>query len=186
LLAGLTCLASGARGSPPSRAASNVDASAHERQVDEQLKAAMFYRIAKFIDWPARAFASPDAPFVVCIAGDMTVLRAFQTLNGRILYGHGIVVHRISGDMLNLRQCHAAFFSRHTLIDTDYALSKLQGEPVLTVGEAEDFAERGGILAFATRQQRLQFAINVTSSKQAGLVVSAQLLKLATVVGGTP
>ncbi len=153
---------------------------------EHEVKAAMLYRVAKFIDWPAQSFASPGAPFVICVAGNASVLRAFAPLDGRKLNGHIVTVRRVSGDMLDLRQCHAAFFPRDSITDADYALSKLQGMPVLTVGEVEDFALRGGMLALLTRDQRVHFSFNLPVSKQAGLVVSAQLLQLATVVGGAP
>jgi hypothetical protein len=151
---------------------------------EREVKAAMLYRVAKFIDWPEHAFANSGAPFVICVAGDETVLRAFEALNGRALNGRNVTVRRVSGDAFDLRQCHAAYFPRDAVGDSDYAIGKLQGSPVLTVGEAEDFAYRGGILALVTRDAKVQFAFNLPASRQAGLKVSAQLLQLATVVGG--
>jgi uncharacterized protein DUF4154 len=150
---------------------------------EHEVKAAMLYRVAKFIDWPEQSFANKDAPFVVCVVGDEAALRAFDPLNGRLLNGHSVVARRVSGDAFDLKQCHAAFFPRDTLSDANYALGKLQGMPVLTVGEAEDFAHRGGMLALITRDARVHFAFNLSVSKQAGLNVSSQLLQLATVVG---
>ncbi|HYM34430.1 MAG TPA: YfiR family protein [Steroidobacteraceae bacterium] len=149
---------------------------------EHEVKAAMLYRVAKFIEWPTQSFATNDAPFVVCVAGDENALRAFDPLNGRQLNGHSVVARRVSGDAFDLRQCHAAFFPRDTVTDANYALGKLQGMPVLTVGEAEDFAHRGGMLALITQDARVHFALNIDASKQAGLKVSAQLLQLATVV----
>jgi len=164
-------------------AAPNIQAAS-----EHEVKAAILYRVAKFIDWPVRSFADSEAPFVVCVVGEADVVRAFDSLNGRMLNGHSVNVRRVTGDMLDLRQCHAAFFPANTdtTVDVDYALGKLKGLPVLTVGEAEDFARRGGILALSMHEQRVKFALNLPVSKQAGLVVSAQLLQLATVVGKSP
>ncbi len=33
------------------------------------LKAAFLYNFAKFVDWPAEAFTSPEAPVILCILG---------------------------------------------------------------------------------------------------------------------
>jgi hypothetical protein len=151
-----------------------------------EVKAAILYRVAKFIDWPTNAFVTRDASFIICVVGDDEVMRAFDSLSGKTLNGHNISVRRVTGDMLDLRLCHAAFFPGESGADVDYTLEKLRGLPVLTVGEAEDFAHRGGILALLTREQRVKFALNLPVSKDAGLVVSSQLLKLATVVGHTP
>ena len=150
------------------------------------VKAAMLYRIAKFIEWPANSFAAADAPFLVCVVDDEAAVRAFYTITGRTLNGHDVQVRRITGDMLDLRHCHAVFFPDDADADIDYALAKLRGLPVLTVGEAEDFAQRGGMLALFTRDARVTFAINVGASKEARLSVSAQLLQLAKVVSSTP
>jgi hypothetical protein len=161
---------------------SNATSLASEREV----KAAILYRVAKFIDWPADSFTNSTSPFVVCVVGDEEVLHAFDSLAGKTVNGHNVNVRRVTGDMLDLRLCHAAFFPADIGADVDYALSKLKGLPVLTVGEAEDFAYRGGILALLTRNQRVKFALNLPVSKSAGLVVSSQLLQLATVVGHAP
>jgi len=149
---------------------------------EREVKAAMLYRVAKFIDWPDSAFPTSSSPFVICVAGDETVLRAFDPLNGRALNGRSVAVRRVRGDAFDLRQCHAAYFPRDAVGDSDYAIGKLQGSPVLTVGEVEEFAYRGGILALVTRDAKVQFAFNLPASKQAGLKVSAQLLQLATLV----
>ncbi len=153
---------------------------------EHEVKAAILYRVAKFVEWPANSFANRDAPFVVCVVGDEEVVRAFDSLAGKTLNGHNVNVRRVTGDMLDLRLCHAAFFPADGDADIDYALGKLKGVPVLTVGEAENFAHRGGILALFRRDQHVKFALNLPVSRQAGLAVSSQLLQLATVVGHTP
>jgi hypothetical protein len=153
---------------------------------EHEVKAALLFRVAKFIDWPAEAFTSPSSPFVMCVVGAEAPLRAFNSLEGKQVNAHPIAVRRVTGDMLDLRQCHAAFFPDDGAADVDYALGKLQGVPVLTVGENEQFARRGGSLALVTREQRVRFTINLQASKRAGLIVSSQLLQLATVVESKP
>jgi hypothetical protein len=153
---------------------------------EHEVKAAIVYRVAKFIDWPAQSFADAQAFFEICVVGSAGVLQAFEPLNGRTLNGHPVAVRRVTGDMLDLQRCHAAYFPADAEGDVDYALSKLRALPVLTVGEGEHFARRGGILALTMRDQRVRFALNLRTSKQAGLTVSAQLLQLADVVGHAP
>jgi YfiR/HmsC-like len=152
---------------------------------DQEVKAALLFRVSKFIEWPAAAFSDTKAPFVMCIVGDESRVRAFQALKGKILNGRPVAVRRITGDMLDLGQCHAAFFPDDSDADVDYAFSKLRDAPVLTVGESEAFISRGGTLAFVTRDQRVQFTVHLAASKRAHLSVSSQLLQLATVVGGS-
>jgi hypothetical protein len=150
---------------------------------EHEVKAAVLYRVAKFIEWPASSFSGPQGPFVMCVVGAEAPLRAFSSLEGKRINAHPVTVRRVTGDMLDLRQCHAAFFPADSAADVDYALGKLQGAPVLTVGETDEFARRGGSLALVTRDQRVRFTVNLPASKRSGLNVSSQLLQLATVVG---
>jgi hypothetical protein len=54
--------------------------------------------------------------------------------------------------------------------------------PTLTVGDAEGFAQHGGMINFTRRGARLGFAINRGAVSRAGLSLSSQLLKLAELV----
>lgn len=165
-------------------ARANTDSTAAVSEYD--VKAALVYRTAKFIEWPGSAFAAAGSPFVTCVVGNAAMLRTFESLDGKVLGKHRVVVRRVTGDMLDLRQCHVAFFPSEAGADVDYALGKLQDAPVLTVGETDEFARRGGILALVTREQRVTFAVNLAASKRAGLTVSSQLLQLATLVEQAP
>lgn len=147
-----------------------------------EVKAAVLLKVAKFVEWPQGAFAHERSPLVTCIVGRQSPLRAFESLATNVLGTHPVDVRLVTGDMLDLRQCQIAFFPSDSGADVDYALSKLDGMPVLTVGETEDFARRGGMLALITRDQRVGFAVNVAASKRSGIIVSSQLLGLATLI----
>jgi len=153
---------------------------------DQEVKAALLFRVAKFIEWPSSAFNDAHSPFVMCVVGDESRVQPFEPIHGKALNGRPVVVRRITGDMLDLGQCHAAFFPDDSDADVDYALGKLQSAPVLTVGENDAFVRRGGTLALVTRDQRVQFTIHLAASKRAQLKVSSQLLQLANVVGESP
>ncbi|MGH7821749.1 MAG: YfiR family protein, partial [Candidatus Binatia bacterium] len=66
-------------------------------------------------------------------------------------------------------------------------LSELESDSVLTVGDREGFADRGGMINFRLSENRIRLDINVEATRRAGLRVSSQLLKLARIVpaGGT-
>jgi hypothetical protein len=57
------------------------------------------------------------------------------------------------------------------------------GMPVLTVGEASEFAQAGGIVGFrVTPDGRVAFDVNVEQAERSGLKLSSQLLRVARVV----
>ena len=49
-------------------------------------------------------------------------------------------------------------------------------------GDAGSFSEAGGMVIFTVADEKVRFEINAAAAERAGLKVSAQLLKLATMV----
>jgi hypothetical protein len=159
-----------------------VDAATSAQVGEYDLKAALVYRTSKFIEWPASAFAEAKSPFVVCVVSDNTaVLTAFRALESKTIGARAVNLRRITGDMLDLRQCHAAYFAADAAGQIDYAADKLEGAPVLTVGNDKMFVERGGMLALIMNPERVSFLVNLSATKRARLGVSSQLLQLAAV-----
>jgi hypothetical protein len=54
--------------------------------------------------------------------------------------------------------------------------------PVLTVGDMDQFAQRGGMINLTTEENRIRFEINVKAIERVGLKASSQLLRLARIV----
>jgi len=58
--------------------------------------------------------------------------------------------------------------------------------PILTVGEADQFAKNGGAIGFCTEDNKIRFEVNLDAAGKAGLRISAKLLALAKTVLGAP
>lgn len=58
----------------------------------------------------------------------------------------------------------------------------LAGAGVLTVSDMPKFTERGGMIQFVTAANRVRFEINLQSARQAGLMMSSELLRVASAV----
>jgi hypothetical protein len=160
-----------------------VDAAVNAQVAEYDLKAALVYRTAKFIEWPASAFAGPNSAFVVCVVGDnISAAAAFRALESKTIGTRAVSVRRITGDMLDLRQCHTAYFPSDAADQIAYVADKLQSAPVLTVGDNKGFVERGGMLSLIMNPERVSFLVALSATKRAQLGVSSQLLQLATVI----
>ncbi|TXC66617.1 YfiR family protein [Piscinibacter aquaticus] len=110
-------------------------------------------------------------------------LAAFETLDGKKVQGRALAPVRAVGRGDDLRACHALFVPQRELRKP---LPVLPG--LLTVGEAEGFAESGGVVGFVRQGAQLRFDINRDVAAQAQLRLSAELLKVARSVvdsGGT-
>ena len=118
-----------------------------------QVKAAYLYKLTKFTDWPASAFASSNSLMVIGIVGEDPFGKALDDLvSGETVREHPLVVKRLrSGD--DLRTCHVLFISRSKKEQVSVLLQKLKGSPVLTVSDTSGFAEQGGMVNFLLVQE---------------------------------
>lgn len=147
---------------------------------EPQVKAAFLYNFAKFVDWPAAAFSTVDAPLVLGILGpDPVGAAAMQSLTGKTLRGRRLEVRSIA-DMEGAKECHILFISAAEQPNLARIHAALRQSHILTVSDIENFAAGGGCIGLITVEQKIRFEINLDAIRQAGLVVSSQLLTLAT------
>ena len=78
--------------------------------------------------------------------------------------------------------CHILFIGSSEKNRLGEILLALKGQNVLTVGDTPGFAERGAMINFRIEDSKVRFEINVDAAERAGLSVSSNLLKLATIV----
>lgn len=149
-----------------------------------EVKAAFLYHFAHLVDWPAPS--APGEPFVIAVVGyDPFGATLDEVLAGKSVHGQPVRVRRFAGAaQLDGARVHILFVGRGGDEHVRRALSALTGQPVLTVGESQRFAERGGMIGFrVTAEGRVAFDINLQRAEQSGLWMSSQLLKLARIVG---
>ena len=147
------------------------------------VKAALVFNFARYVEWPERAFASREAPLVLCVMGRDRFGSAFTALEGRKLQGRALKV-RSSVTPEDSKGCHVAFIGDATERQVQLALRAMAGQPVLTVGDTDGFIDSGGAIGIVPGEQRLQFEISRTALDHAQLKASSQLLKLARAVLG--
>lgn len=148
------------------------------------VKAAYLFKFTKFVEWPASAFAGPQAPFVIGVVGrDPFGGGLDRILEGNRTGERMLEVRYLGGsDAAGMRACQMVFVSASEERRLGEILSALQGRPVLVVGESEGFASAGGMLGFALRQSRLGVEVNSGAARQARLKISSQLLNIARIV----
>src|SRR5438093_13684919 len=70
-----------------------------------ELKAAFLFNFTRFVEWPPSAFASANAPFVICmVGGDDMKLTLFAVTRDKIAEGRALKVLRIGAG--SARSCH--------------------------------------------------------------------------------
>ena len=154
-----------------------------------EVKAAFLSNFAQFTKWPSGTFSDSGAPFVIGILGDDPFGRAMENIiQGRGVSGRKVVIRR-GRNVTDMRGCQIVFVSKSErgrageILGALQNLAGLQGSPILTVGETEQFTRQGGMISFKMEGDKVRFDINSGAAQRAGLQISSKVLKL---VGGSP
>jgi hypothetical protein len=157
-------------------------ARADEMQREALIKAAIVYKLAKFVEWPGASFADAGSPLRLCMLGTTPLADALRAAEGRAVHGHPITVGQVD-DPGRVDACHIVYIANDQQHRLPALLALFDGRPVLSISEIDGFADNGGVIGIVRRGTRLGFQVNLGSARRAGLLVSAPLLELAEVVG---
>lgn len=167
--------------------------------LEYEVKAAFLFRFAQFVEWPADTFKEPNEPFTYCTMGEDPFHGALErTLAGKTIGQRPLRVQHLSGagaganpgvnpNAGKIGECQVLFVGAPA--DRKHIAETLAGTaslPILTVGEADQFAENGGAIGFCTEDNKIRFEVNLDAAGKAGLKISAKLLALAKTVLGAP
>lgn len=150
-----------------------------------QIKAAFLYNFTQFIEWPTNAFPEAGSPLKIGILGNDPFGKTLDDLiRDEKVNGHPLTVSR-HRRVEEVKGCHILFVSQSEASRIDDILQALKDRPILTVGESENFARSGGMIRFITEKNKTRLRINATAAKDANLIISAKLLRLAEIVTTT-
>jgi len=149
---------------------------------ESQVKAALVFNIAKFVDWPAASFAQDSSPLVICTLGSGGFVSAVADLQGKQLKGHPVAVTQISRAE-EIRTCHLLVIGNADAGQVQSVLFKLRSQPVLSISDRDRFAHSGGVVGLYRQSNKVKFEVNLQAAQQRQLKISSHLLKLARIVG---
>lgn len=147
-----------------------------------QIKAAFLFNFAQFVQWPPKTFTQADGPFCIGILGE-DPFGSFldETVRGEKIDGHPLVIKRYASAE-EAKDCQILFISRSEMGRIEEVFTVLGNRSILTVGDAEGFVQRGGIVRFATEENKIHLRISPKAAKRASLVISSKILRLAEIV----
>ncbi len=162
-------------------AAAVIEGSTTSREY--KIKAAFLYNFTKFTSWPTDKFGNKQSPLNICLIGhDPFGLTMDTTTNGKLVKGRSITVLRIN-HIADTDTCHLLFIGTSKNGRLTEILTYVSELPILTVTDGEDDNEGSGIINLVTIGNKIRFEINPTTANRAGIHLSAQLLKLALIIG---
>jgi hypothetical protein len=149
-----------------------------------RVKSLFLFNFATYADWPTNAFATAGAPFAIGLIGDdKFAAELAKTVAGKTVSGRRIVMQPIEKDD-DLGKCHILFIAESDQKRLGEILDKIKTLPVLTVGESDQFLERGGVINFVKREGKVRLEINLDAARQARLAISVRLMGVADAVKG--
>jgi len=159
-------------------------ASAQDSGVNREyaIKAAYLYNFAKYVEWPKDyvLVAKNDEPvFVIGIVGDDPFGDALATIAKEKKVGDlPIVILPITKREDSLH-CHMIFFPKGQPRELSKAvLERAKDDPILLVGESDDFIKSGGLINFFVEENKVRFEVDKDSAANAKFKISSKLLSI--------
>lgn len=173
LAGALLCLFAASAGTQPPKAS------------EYAVKAAYLLNFGKFMRSTGAAQAQHTS-FDICILGRDPIGHAMDEIaDGESIDGLPVRVLRIA-DASRARECEVVFVSAYEGDATRQDLAILDRADTLTVSDAPNFLERGGMIQFVLEGDHVRFEVNLDAVERTHLVLSSELLRVAAAIKGKP
>jgi hypothetical protein len=131
-----------------------------------------------YVAWPTNIFTSPQATWQIGILGDDPFGATLEmVLSDRQAAGRGFQIQR-AADVKELSTCEIVFIALKDEHAVTNALAELAPRPVLTVGEANNFLENGGMIQLQAHGT-IHMSVNLDRTRAAHLEIPTRMLELA-------
>ena len=146
------------------------------------IKAAFLFNFTKYVEWPAASHSDSQSPIIITVLGTNPFGSAVETIvEGRSANGRPVTV-KYAKTADTILPTHILFIPKTEDTIATAVLEQLQGTPVLTVGESDNFKSAKGMINFVIERNQVRFELNMASVEHAHLKISSQLQKVATKV----
>lgn len=143
-----------------------------------EIKAGFIYNFAKFVEWPPEVSRDENKPLALCISGANPFGNSIAAINNKTVQNRRLET-RALGRSRDFKGCNIVFISSSEKEILPQLLEVLRNSPVLTIGDARDFAQNGVMINLVMDGNKVRFDINAESARRARISISSKLLKLA-------
>ena len=145
---------------------------------EHELKTAFLYNFVLFTQWPADS-TQENSPYInVCTIGQDPFGPVLEQLQGRKIRDKRIFLKReVSLDQV--RDCHLLYISANEPENLARIREQLRDSSVLTVSDLNPASSERTIINMIIDNKRLVFDVDMMSARQARLMMSSKLLRLA-------
>lgn len=151
-----------------------------------KIKIAFIYNFLKFVDWPGATSPQKTNSANVCIVGDKDFSNYFSNFQRTHKQSFVINVNdSVSGN--DIAACNVLYIGKNDEGRVSSIISLIRHHPVLSISEAKDFADDGGIIEMVKvgknvglfSKDKINLRINMKAAETGGLIIDARLLQIA-------
>lgn len=150
---------------------------ADNTELEYRVKSAFLFNFTKFIQWPAAKKIRSD--FSMCVAGNRQFYAKLIDTLGNMQNNNQAIKFNFIQDPSEAQQCQLVFLGFADRESLKEWISGMSGFAVLTVSDAQDFINVGGMIQFIIIDGKIRFDINQSAAHSLSIKVSSKLLGLA-------
>jgi len=139
------------------------------------LKAAYVFHFAELVEWPD----DHRDDITLCLQASHHLTRHLGALEGQRI--DDAIMHITTSYPLTMEGCQMLLLNELDELSDDVR-HQARDRHILLLSDQEHFAERGGMLQFTRRDDKLHLVVNLEAVKQAGLKISSKLLRMAEIL----
>ncbi len=148
------------------------------------IKAAYLYNFLQFIEWPENNNDKSSTQISIAFISNNTsaeLMEALTTLSHRKIGAKPINVERYESlEQLPSIDYSVVYIDKEMEFIEPRVIKMFEGQPVLTIGESEQFINQGGMIRLYQNNRRIFFDLNVNQSKESGLRIPSKVQRIAT------
>jgi TonB family protein len=148
-----------------------------QSQDERAVRAAYVFNLTKFVEWPAKKNELQIGFFGSRETGEYLQ----KMLDGRTIESRQIHMTLFPSDD-ELQKCNMVYIAERQQKKIRATLDKLGNGNIVTVGEADSFAQEGGMVGLVEVGEHIQMQVNVEVAQRAGVKIGSHLLSLAVIV----
>lgn len=162
-----------------------ADEDSNSNVSDYRVRIAFIYNFLKFVDWPDGTSPKKTNSANVCIIGDEGFSDYFKSFQESHKQSLAIQINdSVHGSAIST--CHVIYVGKN-VDDVSSVLAYTRHHPVLSISEAPNFADNGGIIQIVRVGQtvglfskdKINLRINLKEAEADGLTIDARLLQIA-------
>jgi hypothetical protein len=146
---------------------------------ESSVKAALVYKFASYVEWPAESFASPETPLAICVVGADDVAADLEPLiRGRTVNNRPFALRRVK-EGEGIGGCHVVYVGRREATRINALARAARSQSALLVSDAANGLENGSVINFVPIEDRIGFEVSIDAAERSNLRISSRMLTVA-------